>query len=93
MLDVSLINATLPSDLAEVASTHFFVNQPARDTVIVISRMKDEGIVIGDDIVVTVTEIQGDDIRLHIERPPGVPVKKRAVGETIEQVVETLSPA
>jgi carbon storage regulator len=56
--------------------------------VIVISRMKDEGIVIGDDIVITVTEIQGDDIRLDIERPPGVPVKKR-VGETIEQMVET----
>ncbi len=56
---------------------------------IVISRMKDEGIVIGDDIVITVTEIQGDDIRLDIERPPGVPVKKRVVGETIEQMVET----
>jgi carbon storage regulator len=57
--------------------------------VIVISRRKDQGIVIGDDIVITVTEIQGDDIRLHIERPPGVPVKKRVVGETIEQVAET----
>ena len=56
---------------------------------IVISRMKDEGIVIGDDIVVTVTEIQGDDIRLHIERPPGTPVEKRAVGETVEQMMET----
>ena len=56
---------------------------------IVISRMKDEGIVIGDDIVVTVTEIQGDDIRLHIERPPGVPVRKGVVGETIEPVAET----
>jgi carbon storage regulator len=54
----------------------------------VISRMKDEGIVIGDDIIITVTEIQGDDIRLHIERPPEVSVKKR-VGETIEQMVET----
>ena len=56
---------------------------------IVISRMKDEGIVIGDDIVITITEIQGDDIRLDIERPQGVPVKKR-IGETIEQMVETL---
>jgi carbon storage regulator len=57
--------------------------------VIVISRMKDEGIVIGDDIVITVTEIQGDNIGLDIERPPGVPVKKR-VGETIEQAAEAL---
>ena len=56
---------------------------------IVISRMKDEGIVIGDDIVITVREIQGDEIGLDIKRPPGVPVKKRVVGEAIEQVAET----
>ncbi len=56
---------------------------------IVISRMKDEGIVIGDDIVITVTEIQGDDIRIDIERPPGVLVEKREISETIEQMVET----
>ena len=59
---------------------------------IVISRMKDVGIVIGDDIVITVTEIQGDDIRLDIERPQDVSVKKR-VGETIEQVAEALPQA
>ena len=59
---------------------------------IVISRMKDEGIVIGDGIVITVTEIQGDDIRLDIERPQDVSVKKR-VGETIEQVAEALPQA
>jgi sRNA-binding carbon storage regulator CsrA len=51
--------------------------------------MKDQGIVIGDDIVITVTEIQGDDIRLDIKRPPGTPVEKRVVGETVEQMVET----
>jgi carbon storage regulator len=56
--------------------------------VIVISRMKDEGIVIGDDIVITVTQIEGDDIRLDIKHPTEVPVKKRVAGEIIEQVAE-----
>ena len=56
---------------------------------IVISRMKDEGIVIGDDIVITVTEIQGDDIRLHIERPQGVPVKKRENSDAIKPTMQT----
>ena len=56
---------------------------------IVISRMKDQGIVIGDDIVITVTEIGGDEIRLNVEHPPGVRVKKREISETIEQMVET----
>ncbi len=57
----------------------------------VISRMKDEGIVIGDDIVITVTEIGGDDIRLDIDHPPEVSVKKRQISEPIEQMMETSS--
>ncbi len=55
----------------------------------VISRMKDEGIVIGDDIIITVTEIEGDDIHLNIEHPPEVPVEKRVAVRSIEQVPET----
>ena len=51
--------------------------------------MKDEGIVIGDDIVITVTEIQGDDIQLHIERPEGVPVKKREHSDAIKPMMQT----
>ena len=56
---------------------------------IVISRMKDEGIVIGDNIVITIKEIQGDEIRLDVEHPSGVPVEKRGCSGTIEQMVET----
>ncbi len=56
---------------------------------IVISCTKDEAIVIGDDIVITVTGIQGDDVRLNIKRPQGGLVEKREISETIEQMVET----
>jgi sRNA-binding carbon storage regulator CsrA len=51
--------------------------------------MKDEGIVIGDGIVVTVKEIQGDKIQLNIEHPPGVMVEQRDAFDSIEQVAET----
>jgi carbon storage regulator len=54
--------------------------------------MKDEGIVIGDGVVITVMEIQGDEVRLSIEHPPGVPVEKKEVCEAVEQGVETSPP-
>ena len=37
-----------------------------------ISRMKDESVVLGDDIILTVIEIRGDKVRLGIELPEGV---------------------
>jgi len=57
--------------------------------VIVISRMKDEGIVIGDEIIITVEEIEGDQIHLNIEHPPQVPVEKKVSVESTDQVTET----
>ena len=38
--------------------------------------MKDEGIVIGDGIVITIAEIDGDDVRLNVEHPPEVQIKR-----------------
>jgi carbon storage regulator len=46
---------------------------------IVIPRKQDEGIVIGDDITVTVVEIRGDKVRLAIEYPRGVTVHREEV--------------
>ena len=43
---------------------------------IVISRMKNEGIVLGDDITLTVIEIRGDKVRLGVEHPKGVTVHR-----------------
>ena len=37
-----------------------------------VSRMKDESVVLGDDIILTVIEIRGDKVRLGIELPEGV---------------------
>ena len=38
---------------------------------LVIPRKKDEAIIIGDDIEVTVIEIRGDEVRLAISYPDG----------------------
>ena len=44
-----------------------------------ISLNKNESIVIGSGIVVTVLEVCGDEVRLRIERPKGVSVEEAEV--------------
>ncbi len=50
---------------------------------LVLSRKKDEKIHIGDNIVVTVTEIRGDKVRIGIEAPPDIPVHRQEVADKI----------
>ena len=49
------------------------------DPMLVLSRKRDEQIMIGPDIVVTVVEIRGDKVRLGIEAPAHVPVHRQEV--------------
>lgn len=53
---------------------------------ILISRMKDDSIVLGDDIILTVIEVRGDTVRLGVEHPKGVTVHGREVYEAIRRV-------
>ena len=46
---------------------------------LVLSRKKNESIVINDDITIVVVEIRGDKVRLGIEAPKEVPVHRREV--------------
>ena len=50
---------------------------------LVLSRKKDESIVINNDIVITIVEIRGDKVRLGIEAPKDVPVHRMEVYEAI----------
>ena len=52
---------------------------------LVLSRKKDESIVIGDNIVVTVVDIRGDKVRLGINAPAGTPVHRQEVYEAIQR--------
>ena len=50
---------------------------------LVLSRKKDESIVINNDIVITVVEIRGDKVRLGIVAPKDVSVHREEVYEAI----------
>jgi carbon storage regulator len=52
---------------------------------LVLSRHKDESIMIGDDISIMVVEIRGDKVRLGIDAPNEVPVHRREVYEAIRR--------
>ncbi len=52
---------------------------------LVLSRHRDESIIIGDDIVVTVVDIRGDKVRLGIAAPIEVSVHRQEVYEAIQR--------
>lgn len=53
---------------------------------LVLSRKKNESIVINDDIRIVVVEIRGDKVRLGVEAPAEVPVHRLEVFEAIKQM-------
>lgn len=52
---------------------------------LVLSRQRDETIMIGDEIEVTVVDIRGDKVRLGINAPQDIPVHRREVYEAIQR--------
>jgi carbon storage regulator len=52
---------------------------------LVLSRHRDESIMIGDDVVVTIVDIRGDKVRLGIEAPQDIPVHRQEVYEAIQR--------
>jgi carbon storage regulator len=60
---------------------------------LVLSRKKNESIVINNDITVTVVEIRGDKVRLGIVAPKEVPVHRQEVYEAIHGKSNEVPPA
>lgn len=52
---------------------------------LVLSRKKNESIVINNDITIVVVEIRGDKVRLGVEAPKEVPVHRREVYDAIHR--------
>jgi len=52
---------------------------------LVLSRHRDESIIIGDDVVVTIVDIRGDKVRLGIQAPQDIPVHRQEVYEAIKR--------
>ena len=61
---------------------------------LVLSRQRDETIIIGDDIEVTVVDIRGDKVRLGISAPKAISVHRLEVYNAIkrEPVVKKENP-
>lgn len=52
---------------------------------LVLSRKRNESIVIDNDITIVVVEIRGDVVRLGIDAPRAIPVHRREVYEAIKR--------
>jgi carbon storage regulator len=59
---------------------------------LVLSRKRDERIVIGDNIVITVVDVRGDKVRLGIEAPSEVPVHRQEVLDALRRAAAAQSP-
>jgi carbon storage regulator len=52
---------------------------------LVLSRQRDESIIIGDNVQITIVDIRGDKVRLGIEAPAEVTVHRKEVFDAIQR--------
>lgn len=52
---------------------------------LVLSRQKDESIIIGDDVEIIIVDVRGDKVRLGITAPKSISVHRREVYEAIQK--------
>jgi len=52
---------------------------------LVLSRQKDQTIMIGDNIEITIVDVRGDKVRIGIAAPSNIPVHRKEVYEAIKQ--------
>jgi carbon storage regulator len=52
---------------------------------LVLSRQKDESIMIGENVEITIVDVRGDKVRLGITAPKEIPVHRREVFDAIKR--------
>ena len=52
---------------------------------LVLSRQRDQSIIIGDNIVITIVDVRGDKVKLGIEAPREISVHRQEVYEAIQR--------
>lgn len=57
---------------------------------LVLSRQRDESIVIGGDVVITVVDVRGDKVRIGIKAPHEIPVHREEVYDAIHAPAGTV---
>ena len=60
---------------------------------LVLSRQRDQSIVIGDNVVVTIVDVRGDKVRLGIDAPGEIPVHRQEVYDAIQRENRADSPS
>lgn len=60
---------------------------------LVLSRKKNEKIVIDENIIITIVEVRGDKVRLGIEAPREVPIHRSEVYDAIQNEQKSASEA
>jgi carbon storage regulator len=76
-------------DFTNVVNGEFLISRkgflPGKVAMLVLSRQRDETIMIGDDIEVTVVDIRGDKVRLGITAPKEISVHRKEVYDAIRR--------
>ena len=52
---------------------------------LVLSRQKNESIIIGDDVEITIVDVRGDKVRLGITAPKEITVHRKEIYEAIQR--------
>jgi carbon storage regulator len=52
---------------------------------LVLSRLRDESIIIGDNVVVTIVDVRGDKVKLGIDAPKEISVHRQEVYDAIRR--------
>jgi len=52
---------------------------------LVLSRQKDESIMIGDNVEIIIVDVRGDKVRLGITAPKEIPVHRREIFDAIQR--------
>ena len=55
---------------------------------LVLSRQKDESIMVGDDVEIIIIDVHGDKVRLGITAPKSIAVHRREVYDAIQKEKE-----
>jgi len=81
MMPVEPTTHRLPRFLSDKASA--YTRKEPR--MLVLSRQRDESIIVGDNVQITIVDIRGDKVRLGIEAPPDISVHRKEVFDAIQR--------
>jgi carbon storage regulator len=59
---------------------------------LVLSRQRDESIMIGDNVEIIIVDVRGDKVRLGITAPKDIPVHRREIYDAIQREKQEKKP-